>query len=77
MKNLNGFEPRVILKLFFEFVLDYLGHFLRENVDAEKLASRTEKSAEILAAVRVTFDNITVYNQSVVSALEALYERIL
>ncbi len=77
VKNLNGFEPRVILKLFFEFVLDYLGHFLRENVDAEKLASRTEKSAEILEAIRTTYDNITIYNQSVVSALEALYERIL
>jgi DNA polymerase-3 subunit gamma/tau len=77
VKNLNGFEPRVILKLFFEFFLDYLGHFLRENVDAEKLASRTEKSAEILEAIRTTYDNITIYNQSVVSALEALYERIL
>ena len=77
VKNLNGFEPRVILKLFFEFVLDYLGHFLRENVDAEKLASKTEKSAEILEAIRTTYDNITIYNQSVVSALEALYERIL
>ncbi|MBO4509657.1 MAG: DNA polymerase III [Spirochaetaceae bacterium] len=77
VKNLNGFEPRVILKLFFEFVLDYLGHFLREDVDSEKLASRTEKSAEILEAIRTTYDNITIYNQSVVSALEALYERIL
>ena len=77
VKNLNGFEPRVILKLFFEFVLDYLGQFLRENVYTEKLASRTEKSAEILEAIRVTYDNITVYNQSVVSALEVLYERIL
>ena len=77
VKNLNGFEPRVILKLFFEFVLDYLGHFLRENADAEKLASRTEKSAEILEAIRTTYDNITIYNQSVISALEALYERIL
>ena len=77
VKALNGFEPRVILKLFFEFVLEYLGQFLRENVDTEKLASRTEKSAEILAAIRTTYDNITIYNQSVVSALEALYERIL
>lgn len=77
VKNLNSFEPRVILKQFFENVLEYLGHFLRENVDSEKLASRTEKSAEMLEAIRTTYDNITVYNQSVVSALEALYERIL
>ena len=77
VKNLCGFEPRVILKLFFEFVLEYLGSFLRENVDSEKLASRTEKSAEILSAIRTAYDNITIYNQSVVSALEALYERVV
>ncbi len=77
VKNLNSFEPRVILKLFFENVLEYLGHFLRENADAEKLASRTEKSAEILEAIRITYDNITIYNQSVISSLEALYERVL
>ncbi len=77
VKNLNSFEPRIILKLFFENVLEYLGHFLRENADAEKLASRTEKSAEILEAIRITYDNITIYNQSVISSLEALYERVL
>ena len=77
VKNLNSFEPRVILKQFFENLLDYMGHFLREDVDAEKLASRTEKSAEILEAIREAYDNITIYNQSAISALEALYERIL
>ena len=77
VKNLCGFEPRVILKLFFEFVLEYLGTFLRENADSEKLASRTEKSAEILDAIRTAYDNITIYNQNVVSALEALYERVV
>ena len=77
IKSLNGFEPRIILKLFFEYMLDYLGSFLREKADSDKLASRTEKSAEILKAINEAYDNITIYNQSVISALEALYERVL
>ena len=77
VKKLNGFEPRVILKQFFENLLEYMGHFLREDVDSDKLASRTEKSMQILEAIREAYDNITIYNQSAISALEALYERIL
>lgn len=77
IKKLNNFEPRIILKLFFEYMFDYMGHFLREKNNHEELASRTEKSAEILKAVKQAYDNITIYNQSVVSALEALYERLL
>ena len=77
VKKLNGFEPRVILKQFFENLLEYMGHFLREDVDSEKLASRTEKSMQILEAIREAYDNITIYNQSAISAMEALYERIL
>ena len=77
VKKLNGFEPRVILKQFFENLLGYMGHFLREDVDSEKLASRTEKSMQILEAIREAYDNITIYNQSAISAMEALYERIL
>ena len=77
VKSLNNFEPRIILKQFFESMLDYMGHFLREDVDALKLASRTEKSAQILEAIRTAYDNITIYNQSAISALESIYERIL
>ncbi|MCR4940004.1 MAG: DNA polymerase III [Treponemataceae bacterium] len=76
IKSLNKFEPRIILKLFFSYIFDYLGQFLREDTNVHKLASRTEKSEEILKAVNIAYNNITIYNQTVISALEALYERI-
>lgn len=75
IKKMNGFEPRVLLQKFFEYMFDHLGSYLREESTVERLASRTERSAAILMAVRNTYDNITVYNQSVTSAFEALYER--
>ncbi len=70
VKSCNGFDPRVLLKLFFNEIVKLLC--------ADHLSpSDAEKSYKIVGAVREAYNNVTVYNQTCQSALEKLSRDII
>ncbi len=76
LKSMKNFEPRSVLKLFFNAILDTQRKQLIGS-DAVAMANASEQSAEILDAVKKAYSNITIYNQSVTSAFETLIYSIL
>ncbi|WP_428768302.1 DNA polymerase III [Treponema sp. HNW] len=72
VKRLKNFEPRIMLSLFFDGVLQALPRNTAaegpQTADAASIAYRTR----IGEALRRSYEYIRVYNQSPVSALESL-----
>ncbi|MFI3256800.1 MAG: DNA polymerase III [Spirochaetales bacterium] len=69
LTQLKNFEPRIILKLFFNALFD----ICREKIicdDTTSVAYNTQKAERIAMAVKHAYTNITVYNQSPVAAIE-------
>lgn len=78
IKEMNNFEPRLILKLFMNSILENMGDFLKQpDLSQIDLAKRTEYAQKLLNVVKSSYDNITIYNLSPISSLESMYERLL
>lgn len=69
IKNCNNFEPRIELQAFLRTIAE-----LQKNV--LKSEAGCEASAQTLKTLRETWDNITLYNQSVTSAFEILVREL-
>ena len=65
IKNCGNFNPRLELKLF----LNYLAQFQRKIIYSQ---NGCEASAQCMEVFRQCWDNITLYNQSLLSAFEIL-----
>lgn len=76
MKQMKNFEPRVMLKLFFNKIFD-IQHDSFINSTAVKCAFSTEQEARMLSAIRTAYENITIYNQNPTAAFESLTYSIL
>lgn len=70
VKGCGGFDPRVLFRIFIEAV-----------INAEKKLAATpegaEASAQLLELLRKSYNNVTVYNQNPLSALEELTRNLL
>lgn len=69
MKN---FEPRVILKLFFNSILAEYKKLLRSKTNLVEQAQYQEKTAILIKTLQKAYIHITTYNQSPVSAIEEI-----
>ena len=69
IKNCNKFDPRTILKIFFVNLYN-----IQKN--ALKSPRCAEASSKCTKAICTAWNNITVYNQNVLSALETLVKEI-
>lgn len=76
VKQMKNFEPRIMLKLFFNKILDIQRGALISS-DATECALNTEQGARVLCAIRTAYENITIYNQSPSAALESLTYSVL
>lgn len=80
IKNCGDFKPKLELKIFYEEIGSACRNLLNSQVGCEA-------NAELLKILRQSYENVTLYNQSIVSALEtlirdvnkinALHERII
>ncbi|MGI5172179.1 DNA polymerase III [Treponema sp. OMZ 840] len=66
VKKMKNFEPRIILSLFFNFVLAAVKEQSQRMPDSLTYRDR------IADAVKRSYEDITVYNQSPVAAMESL-----
>ena len=69
IKNCSKFDPRTILKIFFVHLYD----ILREALKNPRAA---EASSKCTKAISEAWNNITIYNQNVLSSLETLVKEI-
>ncbi len=78
VKEMNGFDPRLILKIFFKSLVTQMQKKLVSGSaeDPAILAMRTFRAQKVFDGVRETYQNITIYNQTPQAALENLYEHI-
>ncbi|MCQ2981373.1 MAG: DNA polymerase III [Treponemataceae bacterium] len=78
LKDMENFEPRLALAVFYRELIHLAGNSLRmpENSTPDMLAGATEKASRMLTAIRNSYQDITIYNQKPAQALEVLYERI-
>ena len=76
-KDLNNFQPKLLLKNFMSLVLQEMGLYLKgENLSQTDLAKRTAYGEKLLAAMQSAYNNISVYNINPISALETVYESL-
>ncbi len=76
LKQMKNFDPRIMLKLFFNAILDeQRKKMLSSNIHTS--AKFTEQSELILEALKTAYANITIYNQGITAAFEALIYSIL
>lgn len=76
-KNLNNFQPKLLLKNFMSFVLQEMGLYLKnENLSQTDLAKRTAYAEKLLKAMQEAYNNILIYNINPISALETVYESL-
>lgn len=76
VKHMKNFEPRIMLKLFFNKILTIQGSMLiAEN--AFNPAWNAEQGLPMLCAIKKAYENITIYNQSPTAALESLTYSVL
>ncbi len=77
IKDLSNFEPRVLLKLFLNALIDTHEKKLISIDNALEQAAIQEQGYTLLKAVKDTMEYITIYNQSPLSALEGLVYTLL
>ena len=76
-KELNNFQPKLLLKNFMSLVLQEMGLYLKsENLSQTDLARRSAYGEKLLAAMQSAYNNISVYNINPISALETVYESL-
>lgn len=69
VKDAGGFEPRLLLKLFFNNILS-IWHSKNVGMVNPQITERISKGTAI---IRKCYSNITTFNQTPVAALEQLY----
>ena len=76
-KDLNNFQPKLLLKIFMSLVLQEMGLYLRqENLSQMDLAKRSAYAEKLQNAIQSAYMNILIYNINPVSALETVYESL-
>ncbi|MCR4954492.1 MAG: DNA polymerase III [Treponema sp.] len=65
VKKCQNFYPRIELRIFLEYIIQYMKPLLKSQAGSEALA-------QAMAKLRTCNDNITLWNQKPVSALEVL-----
>lgn len=76
-KNLNNFQPKLLLRIFLSLVLQEMGLYLKqEKLSQTDLAKRTAYAEKLQRAIQSAYNNITIYNINPVSALETVYENL-
>lgn len=76
-KNLNNFQPKLLLRNFLSLVLQEMGLYLKqENLSQTDLAKRTAYAEKLQKAIQSAYNNITIYNINPVSTLETVYENL-
>lgn len=76
-KNLNNFQPKLLLRIFLSLVLQEMGLYLKqEKLSQTDLAKRTAYAEKLQRAIQSVYNNITIYNINPVSALETVYENL-
>ena len=76
-KDLNNFQPKLLLKIFMSLVLQEMGLYLRqENLSQMDLAKRSAYAEKLQKAIQSAYMNILIYNINPVSALETVYESL-
>ena len=76
-KNLNNFQPKLLLRNFLSLVLQEMGLYLKqENLSQTDLAKRTAYAEKLQKAIQSAYNNITIFNINPVSALETVYENL-
>lgn len=76
-KEAENFDPKVLLRLFFATLYQYQRKTLLRINDGRQNANVTEKLNYISRVIKETYDQITVYNQTALSALENLSVKLL
>ncbi len=76
LKEMKNFEPRITLKLFFNAILDNQRIKITSS-DIRTAPVVTEQSSMILESIKTAYTNISIYNQSILSAFETLIFSIL
>lgn len=69
IKNCNKFDPRLLFRLFLESIYSF-------QKTALQSASGVKASSLCTTALRNTWNNVTIYNQSILAALENLTKEI-
>jgi DNA polymerase-3 subunit gamma/tau len=77
IKDMSDFEPRVLLKLFLNELINTHEKKLRSINNALEQAAIQEQGYRLLIAVKDTLEYITIYNQSPLAALEGLVYTLL
>lgn len=77
VKECGNFDPRVLLRVFFNTLFQYQRRFLSGIQNAPAQSGTTERLAYISNAIREAYENITIYNQSPVASLENLATKFL
>jgi DNA polymerase-3 subunit gamma/tau len=76
-KDLNNFQPKLLLKNFMSLVLQEMGLYLKqENLSQTDLAKRSAYAEKLLQAMQSAYNNISVYNINPISALETVCESL-
>lgn len=69
-KECNGFDPRVLFRLFIEGIIEAQSK-LKES------AAGAQASSEVLEMLRKAYNNVTVYNENPTSALDELTRNLM
>jgi len=76
-KDLNNFQPKLLLRYFLSLVLQEMGLYLKqENLSQTDLAKRSAYAEKLLRAMQSAYNNISVYNINPISALETVCESL-
>ncbi|OJF77653.1 MAG: hypothetical protein BKP49_01360 [Treponema sp. CETP13] len=70
VKEMKNFEPRVMLKMFFNEILFSHEQSLRAITDAQKNSEWQEVGVKLVHTLRQSYSDVLTFNQSPVSALE-------
>src|SRR5574344_583034 len=70
VKGCGGFDPRVLFRIFIEGIIN-------TQKELKSTPAGAESSAELLEMLRKAYNNVTVYNQNPLSALEELARNML
>jgi len=76
VKNTKNFEPRILLSIFFNEIFTIQRNLIRKSNETFKPVI-LEQTHKRLGFIRNCYENITIYNQSSISALEKLASDML
>lgn len=77
VKQAAGFDPRVLLRLFFSVLFQYQRKSLQNNKSAIDNSAKNERYIFYSKAIKESFEHITIFNQSPASSLESLATKLL